>query len=59
MLALSKKGLLSPFSWARKRIYVGTHLKKELIYYQGIPNSHRWSRKKMVNAFLMINITPI
>ena len=30
MLTPSKKGLLSPFSWARKGIYLGTHLKEEL-----------------------------
>ena len=30
MLATSRKGLLFPFSLARKRIYLGTHLKEEL-----------------------------
>ena len=40
-----QKGLLSPFSLARNRIYLGTHLKEELTNllwsYQGIPYSQQ------------------
>ena len=63
MLAPSKKGLPSPFSLARKRIYLAPIWKKSLLIclesYHGIPFSYRQSRKSMVNTLLMVNTTPI
>ena len=63
MLAPSKKGLPSPFSLARKRIYFALIWKNSWLIcfksYNGIPYFHRQSRMSMVNTLLMVSTTPI
>ena len=60
----SKKAFLIPISLARNRIYLGTHLTKELIdlfwklpRYSLIP--HWQSRQRMVNTLLLVNINSV
>ena len=60
----SKKSLPSPFSLARCRIYLGTHLREELTdLFLKLPGHslfpHRRSRQRMVNTLLLVNINPI
>ena len=59
-----KKAFLIPISLARNRIYLGTHLTKELIdlfwklpRYSLIP--HWQSRQRMVNTLLLVNINSV
>ena len=58
-----KKGLPRLFSLAKKKIYLGAHLKEELtdLFWTapGYSYSHRQRRKTMVNTLLMVNIIPI
>ena len=59
----SKKGLFFPFSLGKKRIYLETQLKGELTdlfsKLTGHPCSHRQSRNRMMNTFIIVNIAPI
>ena len=59
-----QKGLPSPFSLAGNTIYLGTHLKEELIdLFWKLPGyflfPHKQSRQRMVNTLLMFNINPV
>ena len=58
-----KKGLSFPFSLGKKKIHLETQLKGEFTDYfencQGAPCSHRQSRSRMMNTFIIVNITPI
>ena len=46
----------------KKRVYLETQLKESLLIYfenfHGAPCSHRQSRKRMINTFIIVNITP-
>ena len=59
----SKKGLSFPFSLGKERIYLETQLEGELTdlfsKLTGCPCSHRQSRNRMMNTFIIVNITPI
>ena len=58
----SKKGLSFPFSLGKKTIYLETQLKGELtdlfLKLTGRPCSHRQSRNRMMNTFIIVNIAP-
>ena len=58
-----KKGLPRLFSLAKKKIYLGAHLKEELtdLFWTvpGYSYSHKQRRKTMENTLLMVNIIPI
>ena len=58
-----QKRLSFPFSLGKKRIYPETQVKGELLIYfencQGAPYSHRQSSNRMMNSFVIVNITPI
>ena len=62
LLHPSKKGLSFPFSLGKKIIYLETQLKGELTdlfsKLTGCPCSHRQSRNRMMNTFLIVNIAP-
>ena len=59
---LPKKGLSFPFSLGKKIIYLETQLKGEITdlfsKLTGHPCSHRQSRNKMMNTFIIVNIAP-
>ena len=61
---LPKKAFLSPLVWARREYIWKLNWKESnlLIYFenwQGTPCSHRQSRNRMMNTFIIVNITPI
>ena len=61
LLHPSKKGLSFPFSLG-KRICLETQLKGEFTDFKnfhGAPCFHWQSRKRMMNTFIIVNITPI
>ena len=62
LLHTSKKGLSFPFSLSKKIIYLETQLKGELTdlfsKLTGHPCSHRQSRIRMMNTFMIVNIAP-
>ena len=62
LLHPSKKGLSFPFSLGKKIIYLETQLKGELTdlfsKLTGRPCSHRQSRNRMMNTFIIVNIAP-
>ena len=51
-LPIPKKPL--SFSFAKQIIYMGTYLKKSFCFFL-VPNSHRQSRKRMMNTLLIIS----
>ena len=61
--ALPKKTFLSPSVWARREFIWKLNWKESLLIYfencQGAPCSHRQSRNRMMNTFIIVNITPI
>ena len=63
MLAPFKKGLPSPFSLVKKRRYLGTHLKEELInLFQKLPGYSlllQAEEKEDVKTLRMVKINPI
>ena len=63
LLAPSKKDLSFSFILAKKRIYLDTQLKGEFtnlfLNSQGVPCSYRQSRNRMMNTFIIGNITYI
>ena len=60
---LPKKAFLSTSVWARREYIWKLNCKESLLIYsenfQGAPCSHRQSRNRMMNTFIMVNITPI
>ena len=60
---LPKKAFLSPSVWARREYIWKLNWKESLLIYfenwQGAPCSHRQSRNRMMNTFIIVNITPI
>ena len=63
LLAPSKNVLPLHFSLVKKEIYWDTHMKDKItdLFWKlpGVPYCHRQSRKRMMNTFIMVNITPI
>ena len=63
VLFFSKKGSPRLFILAKKKIYLGAHLKEELtdLFWTvpGYSYSHKQRRKTMENTLLMVNIIPI
>ena len=59
---LPKKAFLSPSVWARREYIWKLSLKESLLIcienYQGVPCSHRQSRNRMMNRFIIVKITP-
>ena len=59
---LPKKAFLSPSVWARREYIWKLSWKESLLIYfencQGAPCSHRQSRNRMMNSFIIVNITP-
>ena len=57
-----KKAFLSPSVWARREHIWKLSLKESLLIcienYQGVPCSHRQSRNRMMNRFIIVKITP-
>ena len=62
LLAPSKKGLPRRFILTKKRIYLDPQLKGKLLICfencQGVPYSHTQGRNRMMNIFIIVNITP-
>ena len=62
-LAPSKKGFPLLFPLAKKKIYLNIQLKESLLIgfenCQGVPNSYRQSRNRMMNTFIIVKITPM
>ena len=62
LLALSKKDLCPLFSLGKKRLYLDTQLKGELTDLfencLGVSYFHRQRRNRMMNTFMIGNITP-
>ena len=60
---LPKKAFLSPSVWARREYIWKLNWKESLLIYfenwQGAPCSHRQSRNRVMNTFIIVNITPI
>ena len=60
---IPKKAFLSPLVWARRKYIWKLNLKVSLLIYfenfQGDPCSHSQSRNRMMNTFIIVNITPI
>ena len=59
---LPKKTFLSPSVWARRE-YIWKLIWKESLLicfenYLGVPCSHRQSRNRMMNSFIIVNNTP-
>ena len=62
----SKKGLSFPFSLGKKRIS-GNSVERRGVYSvlicfencQGVPCTHWQSKNRMINTFIIVNITPI
>ena len=58
---LSKKAFLSPSVWARRKYIWKLNWKESLLIYfenwQGAPCSYRQSRNRMMNTFIIVNIT--
>ena len=62
LLAPFRKGFPLSFSWPRRK-YTWTLSWKESSLFcfencQGVPYSHRQSRSRMMNTFIIVNITP-
>ena len=57
-----KKAFLSPSVWARREYIWKLSLKESLLIcfenYQGVLCSHRQSRNRMMNSFIIVKITP-
>ena len=62
LLAPSKRSLLLPSSLTKKRIYLDTHLTKRRALLtcleNCVPYSHRQSRTRAMNTFIIVDITP-
>ena len=59
----SKKAFLSPSVWASREYIWKLSSKESLLIcfenYQGVPCSQRYNRNRMMNTFIIVNITPI
>ena len=62
LCTLPKKTFLSPSVWARRENIWKLNRKESLLIYfencQGAPCFHRQSRNRMMNTFIIVNITP-
>ena len=60
---LPKKAFRYPSVWARRKYIWKLNWNEILLIYlenwQGAPCSHRQSRNRMMNTFIIVNITPI